>query len=283
MVDLNDPMYEFLRDDPVFLMDLFNEYDIGPEPTPGRSAVRVAASDSPDRSHPEPSPRSRRQTMTRARLETDDLESMVLTGAAQKELGIVSETIRCNGDCLSFRMDPGNLFERRGYLYDKQDGTWDLRIVQRYLPHELIATAARADARLVAALPAALQDAVSLARGSNAYCPHWLERSRPQTPPWRFARLLPDPAAATAVTEGVARRARETQTVHFVYAGSGLLTAVNSAPGSGRFYSVTPDGKWSLHHGARTRPLAASPELGTEPGTARRRSVVARQAAGVRR
>jgi hypothetical protein len=65
MVDLNDPMYEFLKDDPVFLMDLFNDYDLGPEPTvvagvlepaaaprqPGHSAVKLAASDNPGRSH----------------------------------------------------------------------------------------------------------------------------------------------------------------------------------------------------------------------------------------
>jgi hypothetical protein len=221
--------------------------------------------------------------MTRTLLEPAELERIVLPRDVKEELGIVSETIRHYGGYLSFRMDPGNLFERRGYLYDKQDGTWDIGILQRYLPHEKIATAASADARPLAGLPAALRDSVALARGGNAYCPHWLERSRYETPPWRLVRPLASPAAAAIVNAGAERRARETEAVHFVYTGSGLVTAVNSASGSGRFYSVTPDGDWSLHHGARTLPLAAPPELGTDSPAVRRRPAAARQTAGLRR
>jgi hypothetical protein len=222
--------------------------------------------------------------MTRTQLEPDELARMLLTGDVQEELGIVGETVRHFGSYFSFRMDPGNLFERRGYLYDKHDGIWDIGIIQRYLPDEQSQLISRANARPLAGLPAALRQAVSVARGSTAYCPHWLERVRVATSPWWLTCPTTKPDASSIVTSAAAQRARETGTVYFVYAGTGLVTAVNSAPGSERFYSVTSDGDWSLHSGALTRPLITSPVLQTEPPpAARRRPVAARQTAGRRR
>jgi hypothetical protein len=219
--------------------------------------------------------------MTRTQLE---LASMLLTRDVQEELGIIGETVSHFGSYFSFRMDPGNLFERRGYLYDKQDGTWDIGIIQRYLPDEQAQLISRADARPLAGVPAALRQAVSVARGSTAYSPHWLERARGTTSPWWLTCPTTRPDASGVITSAAAYQARETGTVYFVYATPGGVTTVNSAPGSGRFYSVTSDGDWSLHSGALTRPLITTPVFHTEPPPeARRRPVAARQAAGRRR
>jgi hypothetical protein len=222
--------------------------------------------------------------MTQTRLEPGELASMLLTRDVQEELGIVSETIGHYGRYSGFRMDPGNLFERRGYLYDKQDGTWDIAIIQRYLPDEQLQLVSRADARPLAGLPAALRQAVSVARGSTAYCPHWLERTRGATSPWCLTCPAVRPDASGIITSAAEQRARETGSVCFVHTGNGLVTAVNSAPGTGRFYSVTSDGDWSLHSGPLTCPLAAAPVLQADPPPpARRRPAVARQTAGRRR
>jgi hypothetical protein len=221
--------------------------------------------------------------MARTRPEPGELEDQVLIPEIQEELGIVGETIRHFGGYLTFRMDPGNLFERRGYLYDKQDGTWDIGILQRYLPDEQPQLMSRADARPRAELPAALRQAVSVARGSTAYCPHWLERATVATSPWWLTCPTTSPDASATTTSAAAQQARETKTVYFVYTRTGLFTTVNSVPGSGRFYSVTPDGDWSLHSGAVTCPLGAAPVLQTEPPPARRRPVAARQITARRR
>jgi hypothetical protein len=222
--------------------------------------------------------------MTRTQFEPDQLARMLLTGDVQEELGIIGETVSHFGSYFSFRMDPGNLFERRGYLYDKQDGTWDIGIIQRYLPDEQAQLISRADARPLAGVPAALRQAVSVARGSTAYAPHWLERARGTTSPGSFTCPMTRPDASGIITSTAAQQARETGTVYFVYAGTGMVTAVSTAPGSRRFHSVTSDGDWSLHSGALTRPLITAPVLQTEPPpAARQRPVAARQTAGRRR
>jgi hypothetical protein len=222
--------------------------------------------------------------MARTRPEAGELEDQVLIPEIQEELGIVRETIRHFGGYLAFRMDPGNLFERRGYLYDKQDGTWNVGIIQRYQPDEQPQLTSRADARRLTELPGALREAVSVARGSTAYCPHWLERATTATLPWLFTCPTSWPDASTIITSAAAQQAREAETVHFVYTGADLVAAVNSAPGSGRFYSVTPDGDWSLHSGALTCPLSTAPILQTEPPSAtRRRPMAVRQTAARQR
>jgi hypothetical protein len=222
--------------------------------------------------------------MTRTQFEPDQLARMLLTGDVQEELGIIGETVSHFGSYFSFRMDPGNLFERRGYLYGKQDGTWDIGIIQRYLPEEQAQLTSRADARPLAGVPAALRQAVSVARGSTAYSPHWLERARGTTSPWCLTCPTTRPDASASITSAAAHQARETGTVYFVYAGAGLVTAVNSAPGSGRFYSVTSGGDWSVHSGALTRPLITAPvSQSVPPPATRRRPVAARQTAGRRR
>jgi hypothetical protein len=181
-------------------------------------------------------------------------------------------------------MDPGNLFERRGYIYGKQDGTWDIGIIQRYLPDEQPQLAARADAVPLPGLAAALRKVVSVARGSTAYCPHWLDRARVASSPWWLTCPATRPDASGIVTSAAAQQARQTGNVYYVGTGTGLVSAINSPPGNGRFYSVTPHGEWSLHSGALTRPLTDPPILQAEAApTTRPRPVTTRQAAGRRR
>jgi hypothetical protein len=211
--------------------------------------------------------------------QTEIAERTVLTREVQEELGILGETIHHTDRYLGFRMLPGNLFERRGYLYDKLDGTWDAGIVQRYLPHEEPQLIARADATQLAMLPGALRQVVSVARGSTAYCPHWLERARVLTAPWRLTRPMARPDAADTIISGAARHARDTRAVSFVFTGAGLVTAASNPPGSAWFYSVTPEGDWALHNGPLTRPITTAPVLQTEPPAPRRRPAAARQAA----
>jgi hypothetical protein len=217
-------------------------------------------------------------------LEPDDLENTALPGDVQEELGIVRETIRQSGGHLTFRMDPGNLFERCGYLHGKQDGSWDIGIIQRYQPDEQPQLITRASARTLTELPAALRQAVSVARGSTAYCPHWLDRARAAASPWWLTCPVTRPDASGIITAAAAQQAGETGTVYFVYTGTGLITAINSPPGNGRFYSITPDSDWSLHSAGLTCPLSTAPVLPTGPPPATRRPPAApRQTAGKRR
>jgi hypothetical protein len=222
--------------------------------------------------------------MIRTHLEPEDIQSTALPGDIQAELGIAGETIRQSGGHLTFRMDPGNLFERRGYLHGNQDGTWNIGILQRYLPDEQPQPITRASARTLAELPAALRLAVTVARGSTAYCPHWLDQARVAASPWSLTCPVTRPDASGIITAAAAQQASETGTVHFVCTGTGLITAVNSPPGSGRFYSVTPDGDWSLHSGGQTCPLSTAPVLPTgPPPVAHRPPVTQRQTTGRRR
>jgi hypothetical protein len=190
----------------------------------------------------------------------DDLASRVLTPRLQAELGITTGTIWPQGQYLRFRLDPGHLFERRGSVCDHLGGSYTVVIAQRYQPSQPLADAVRATVPSAAELPGALRTALAFASGREGYTPHWLDRYTVQLPRWSHTYLAPQSGAAATMTIDMAE---STGAVHYLYALSGQLTSTNNAPGIGRFFSVTPDGDWSMHQGAQTMPLATVPSAAT--------------------
>jgi hypothetical protein len=101
MPDINDPIFEFLRDDPIFMMDLYGYDDLGPEPTigardpdeavgprkAGRSAARLAATDNLGRGHQTnpaaPAARDNRQRRSRSATADGEMLTAVLGSPAK--------------------------------------------------------------------------------------------------------------------------------------------------------------------------------------------------------
>ena len=184
----------------------------------------------------------------------------ILTRAVQQELGIIGETIHRSGPCLFFRMDPGNLFERRGSVQDDLTGSYSVVITQRYQPDMPLVDASRSSIDSIAELPGALRAGLAFAAGSEAYVPHWLDRRTVQLPHWSRTYPAVQPGAAPIAAAITQEMAEDTGAVHYLSAAAGLIICSNNAPGCGRFFSATPDGYWSLHQAGRSRPLAEAPD-----------------------
>ncbi|MBV9444663.1 MAG: hypothetical protein JO345_02010 [Streptosporangiaceae bacterium] len=207
----------------------------------------------------------------------DMLTSRILTAEIQAELGIAPETIRPDGHFLRFRLDPGNLFERHGLLRDYLDDSYGLGISQRYRPHETLVGVAGASASIVD-LPDQLRAAVTFARDRDAHLPHWLETRRRESPAWSIDYPPNDAAAASDATATTADRARDTGITHYLFTDHARVISGNNPPETGRFFSVTPAGDWSVHWETHTRPLSAAPQSAAlTTGEARTPAQVARR------
>jgi hypothetical protein len=190
--------------------------------------------------------------------ELEQLRRTVLTRGTQSELGIAGRTIRVDGQSLRFRLDPGSLFERHGWLCAAAGGWCSTGISQRHGPDEPLAWAAGVTAPPDVALRIAVQDA----RGCAADLPHWLSTCQPGTGQWQWssAWYFVRRAAAVDAMDTAVGRARETGIVHFVFREPDRIICATSPPGNDRCFSVTPAGDWSMHWLRHTRPLDSAPK-----------------------
>lgn len=188
----------------------------------------------------------------------DRLARTVFTPELVAELGVVGETARSDDRHLRFRLDPGNLFERLGQIRSNPDGTYTVRVTQRYRPHEPMMWVASATA-ILADVPGVLGAAVRYARDRDANLPHWLLTRRRETP-WSRSCADTDPADARDAIAACAAQARRTGTVVYLSTEPGRITWASNPPEIGPFFSVTPAGNWSIHGPQHSKPLCSPPK-----------------------
>lgn len=178
------------------------------------------------------------------------------------ELGAVAATPRRDGRVLSAWVDPGPNFERTITISDERDldGSFDITICQRYRPRDPMVCVVAADVRHER-VPDDLRIAVETARERDPYRVHWLFSCRPAEPRWsvRFSMACPDVARAAMRTASA--RACANAEPHYLYNDREQLVCANNPPAEGRFFSVTPERRWSAHHGDSTQPLAGQPGM----------------------
>ena len=189
----------------------------------------------------------------------NQLARAVLTPELTAELGVVRDPARDDDRHLRFRLDPGNLFERDGQIRVNPDGTYTVRVTQRYRPHEPVMWVASATA-ILADVPGVLRAAARYAHDRDEQLPHWLVSRRRETPPWSWSCGDADPAVARDAIAACAAKARRTGTVMYLSTEPGRITCANNPPEDGPFFSVTSAGNWSVHWRERSKPLAGRPK-----------------------
>ena len=163
-----------------------------------------------------------------------------------------------DGSLLRFRLGPGRMFARHGFIRADGHRRFTVGIAQRHHPSAQLGWLVYA----AGIVPDQIRDTIrELALNADdrvrdlrhwrsvtatAYGPDW---TWPLTSPEAFKR-----AASTAA--GQATRTGEHRFLHGSGDGFGYFTG---PPDARTFWSVTPHGEWSLHTGQRTRPLSRSP------------------------
>ena len=170
---------------------------------------------------------------------------------------------------LRFRLDPGPAFERHAELirYPEFGGKlYCLTLRQRYLPYgdlHFVMSGNTHQDTLGESLWRAVSDA-------NLLVPNEYWRTAPgytpRKPLWAIRSDTRQPGAARVLEELGAARARETGLPHFLYRQGRHAYCNVNAPHRGEFYSVNPEGEWSLHYHPVTYPLDGTPS--TVPGRA---------------
>lgn len=167
--------------------------------------------------------------------------------------------IALNGRGVTFRMDPGRAFERRGAITGTGGGRYEIGIADRHLPGDPLADVAGTAAMRAADVPDELRRAASDAWTRAAAWPHWrdtLDGTEPE-----LLSEWPGPAASHYMSLVTERTAEDTTTVCFLYCGDGWTRCATAPPrDTVTLLSVTPQGEWSLHHGLDTYPLTGHPD-----------------------
>lgn len=199
----------------------------------------------------------------------EDLAAQLFTREMRDEFSISRADTDVPG-WIRFRLDPGDAFERYGYVRPGTSGDARLELFQRYQPDSDLAWLGHRD--IGRSVTWDLRSLVNQANSQETR-PHWRRDYRPAEPEW--TRVIPVTARSDAADapKAVTGHARSTGVAHFLWHSPEGLVCGNGALGSSVVLSVNPLGEWALHHGPDTLPFKGEPDLTglvPEPRTAAR-------------
>jgi hypothetical protein len=197
------------------------------------------------------------------------ISRLLLPAGLVSELNIASIRAEPGRRQLSFRLEPGEAFERRGFIrHDPAEG-FSVAIAERYLPQHDLVLVCGCTGVSASRVAATVLEAADYAQIRETGRVHWWF-SHPDQVPAYGTRPAADLAALAA-----ASYAAERETACFLHQGPGGYHFANNPPGFGTgFFSVTSHGEWSMHQGEDTCPLDSAPGasafawLASDPGRA---------------
>jgi hypothetical protein len=198
----------------------------------------------------------------------DMVSDLLLPRDLRIELCITGAFLENAPGLLTFRIDPGGAFQRRGYVRNIEGGRFLVGLSERYLPDGPRVRVCGSDGIPVDDVPDQLRAASGWAYSWDAERDHWLDARPRVTPAWSGSRR-----DAISVTMAATERARAEHLTHFLYAQREKFVYANNPPREGAFFSITLRGHWALHVGRVTYPLESAPDasaFANIPATQRR-------------
>jgi hypothetical protein len=186
------------------------------------------------------------------------LSCLLLPAGLVSELSIASIRADHTRRQLSFRLEPSEAFERRGFIrHDPAEG-FSVAIAERYLPQHDLVPVCGCTGLPASRVAATVLEAADYAQLRETSRVHWWF-SHPGQMPVHGTRPTAGPAALVA-----ASYAAERETACLLHQGPGGYHYMNNPPGFGTgFFSVTSHDEWSLHQGEDTCPLDSAPGAST--------------------
>jgi hypothetical protein len=191
-------------------------------------------------------------------LPIDMVSNILLPRDLRSELCIAGAFLENEPGLLTFRIDPGGAFQRRGYVRNVEGARFLVGLSERYLPDGPRVRVCGSDGIPAGDVPDQLRAASGWAYSWDAERDHWFDARPRLTPGWSGSRL--DVMAATMAAAG---RAKAEHLTHYLYAQRGKFVYANNPPREGAFFSVTLRGHWALHVGRATYPLERAPDAST--------------------
>jgi hypothetical protein len=170
------------------------------------------------------------------------------------ELCITGLTVESDPSLLTFRIDPGNAFQRRAYVRNMGSGRFVVGISERYLPDGPRVTVCDSSGIPAGYVAEQLRASSGCAYTWDAERDHWLDARPRLTPAWSGSRRDVTSAAVAA-----AQRVWEEKVTHYLYARQGRFVYANNPPRDGAFFSVNVRGLWARHDGPVTYPIENAP------------------------
>jgi hypothetical protein len=187
-------------------------------------------------------------------LPIDMVSDILLPRDLRSELCIAGAFLENEPGLLTFRIDPGGAFQRRGYVRNIEGARFLVGLSERYLPDGPRVRVCGSDGIPAGDVPDQLRAASGWAYSWDAERDHWFDARPRLTPVWSGSRL--DVMAATMAAAG---RAKAEHLTHYLYAQRGKFVYANNPPREGAFFSVTLRGHWALHVGRATYPVESAP------------------------
>ncbi|MBV9444661.1 MAG: hypothetical protein JO345_02000 [Streptosporangiaceae bacterium] len=180
---------------------------------------------------------------------------LLLPGDLRGELCIRNIAIDNDQRLITFRIDPGNAFARRGYVRNLDGARFLVGVSERYLPDDPRRHVCGSDGIPAGDVPDQLRVASGWAYTWDAARNHWLDARQRHAPAWSDSRS--DIASATVAA---AERARQERLTHYLCVVHDRFVYANNPPRIVAFFSITARGDWSVHHGPETYPLESAPD-----------------------
>jgi hypothetical protein len=178
----------------------------------------------------------------------------LLPSDLRTELCITGLTVESDPSLLTFRIDPGNAFQRRAYVRDMEGGRFVVGISERYLPDGPRVTVCDSSGIPAGYVAEQLRASSGCAYTWDAERDHWLDARPRLTPAWSGSRRDVTSAAVAA-----AQRVWKEKVTHYLYAHQGRFVYANNPPREGAFFSVNVRGLWAMHDGRVTYPMENAP------------------------
>jgi hypothetical protein len=183
------------------------------------------------------------------------ISHLLLPAGLVSELSIASIRADVGQRQLTFRLESGEAFERRGFIgYDPAEG-FSVQIAERYLPQHDLAPVCGCAGLPASRVAVTVLEEAGYAQVRETGRVHWWFSHPGQEPAYSTR-----PAAGLAALEA-ASYATLRETACFVHQGPGGYHYAANPPAFGTgFFSVTSHGEWSLHQREDTRPLDSAPD-----------------------
>lgn len=193
----------------------------------------------------------------------EKITETLLPAGLRLELCVTGIAVSGDHELLQFRLDPGNAFERRGYVRRSGGTGFLIGISERYLPDGDRRRVCGGDGIPAVEVPDQLMTASGWAYTQDAGRDHWRDARQRLEPAWSDDRLAATAGNTAATAWAAQQRARQEHTTHYVYEEAGRFVHGNNPPGPGRScFSVTMRADWAIHRDRETYPLETAPDAG---------------------